>query len=197
MKENLKTAIDFAEKIKNIRGILQVILFGSVATGEDKSISDIDIAIVHNYKDKFEIMKKVNKNKPDKIQTTFVDIKDMPNETELVGAMSGEGILLHGSPISIKTNKLELKAKTLLSYYLSGLPQTEKVKLNRALYGSLSKSKGKGKIYTTKTKGLVNEPGIEKISKGVLLVDRRKSVKIINLLKRFNVPYKEIVVWSY
>src|SRR3989338_6149368 len=126
MKENLKTAIDFAEKIKNIRGILQVILFGSVATGEDKSISDIDIAIVHNYKDKFEIMKKVNKNKPDKIQTTFVDIKDMPNETELVGAMSGEGILLHGSPISIKTNKLELKAKTLLSYYLSGLPQTEK-----------------------------------------------------------------------
>ena len=38
MKENLKIAIDFAEKIKEIRGTLQIILFGSVARGEDKGL---------------------------------------------------------------------------------------------------------------------------------------------------------------
>ena len=32
---------------------------------------------------------------------------------------------------------------------------------------------------------------------GVLLVDRRKSKKLINLFKRFKVEFKEIAVWTY
>lgn len=197
MKENLKTAIDFTEKIKNIKGILQVILFGSVSTGEDRADSDIDVAIIYRKEKKFEIMKKVNNFKPEKIQTTFLDIKDLPKETELVGALSGEGILLYGKPIIINVNKLDLNAKIILSYSLVGLKQTDKVKVNRALYGSISKSKFKGKEYITKTKGLIAEEGIEKINNGVLLIERKKSTKIINMLKRFNVSYKEIPVWVY
>ena len=63
------------------------------------------------------------------------------------------------------------------------MPQTEKVKVNRALYGSISKSKKFGKEYKTETKGLVNEPGIEKISKGVLSVKREKAPKVVNTLE--------------
>jgi len=197
MKENLDGAIKFADKINSTRGILQIVLFGSVARGEDTLKSDIDIAIIHNHKDKFELMKEVNKYKSDKIQTTFISINDLPKESELVGALSGEGLLLYGRPIIIKEKRLDLNAKILISYSLADLPQTEKVKVNRALYGSISKSKKLDKEYKTETKGLVNEPGIEKISKGVLLVNREKAPKIVNMLKRFKVKIREIPVLGY
>lgn len=197
MKENLKIAIDFAEKIKGIKGIIQIILFGSVARGEDKVNSDVDIAIVYGERDKFEIMKEVNKSKDERIQATFLNIKELPNEIELTGALSGEGILLHGQPIKIKVDKTELKAKILINYSLSKLTQNDKVKVNRALYGSISKSEFKGKKYKTETKGLANEPSIEKINKGVLLVDRNKATKIVNMLKRFGVEFREIPLWTY
>lgn len=197
MKENLQIAVNFAEKIKNIKGVVQIILFGSVATGEDNERSDIDIAVIHNIKEKFKITKEVNKFKPEKVQTTLLNLKDLPKETELVGALSGEGILLYGNPIIIRENKLDLNAKILLPYSLKNLKQTDKVKLNRALYGSISRVIKSNKEYKTVTKGLVKEPGIEKINDGVLLVDRKKSMKLINLFKRFNVEFKEIAVWTY
>lgn len=196
MKKNLDYAVKFADKIKDVKGVLQIILFGSVATGEDNEGSDIDIAVVFRG-DKFSIMHQVNTFKSDRIQTTFVDISKLAEETELVGALSGEGILLYGKPVIITSKRLGLKEKVMISYSLSSLKQTEKVKLNRALYGSISISKAGKKIYKTETKGLVNEPGIDKIANAVLITDRRKAAKIKALLKRFNAKFKEKIVWTY
>lgn len=197
MKDNIRIAIEFAESIKNIKGILQIILFGSVALGEDKPSSDIDIAIIHNRKDKFDLMKEANRFKHEKIQTVFININELYKETELIGALSGEGLILYGRPIKLNANKLGLKEKIFLIYNMSKLKQNEKVKLNRALFGSISKSYGEKKTYITKTKGLINEPGIEKLAKGCILVDRNKSYKLINLFKRFNVDHKKISIWTY
>jgi len=196
MKSNFEHAVNFADRIKSAKGIVQIILFGSVASGEDTARSDIDVAVVYRG-DKFSVMKEVNKGKPDRIQTTFVDVSGLYKETELIGALSGEGILLYGKPIIIKEKNLELNAKILVGYSLARLKQTEKVKLNRALYGSISKSRKGKKEYVTEVKGLVNEPGIDKVNDGVLLIERRKSKKVVNLLKRFNVDFKEIALWTY
>lgn len=197
MNENLKIAVDFAEKIKKIKGVLQIVLFGSVSRGDDTARSDIDIAVVFDNVDKFKLSKEINRYKHERIQLTLIELKDLPKETELTGALSGEGLILYGSPIKIRVNDVGLQPKVLVSYSLHNLPQTEKVKLNRALYGSTSKSEFKGTQYKTETKGLTNELGIDKINKGVLLVDRNKSTKIVNVLKRFGAEVKEIVVWAY
>ncbi len=197
MNKNLAEAVQFTDGIKKNKDILQVILFGSVARGEENNKSDIDIAIVHDSENKFSLMQEVNKNKPNKIQTTFIHIKDLPKETELVGALSGDGLLLYGKPIVIQSNKLDLTAKVLIVYALNELPLTEKVKISRALYGSVSKSSLGDKVYVTKTKGLVAEVGVEKISNGVLLAERKKAPKIVNMLKRFRAKVQEIPIWSY
>lgn len=197
MKENLQKAVEFAEKIKSIKGILSLILFGSVATGEDKKTSDIDIAIIHNRSDEFLLRKEVNKNRMERIQPTFIHIKKLPSETEIAGAISGEGLLLYGRPIEITEKKIKLIPKSLIIYSLSGIEQKNKVKVIRALYGFVSKSRYKGKEYVTKSSGLVKEAGIEKLTATVLLVERRKSFKFKNLFKRFNVPYREILIWTY
>lgn len=197
MKENLEITFDFAKKINKIKGILQIILFGSVSRGEDTPRSDIDIAVVFDNVDKFELSKEINKYKHEKIQLTLIGLKDLPKETELTGALSGEGLLLYGRPIYIDAKKIRLKPRVLISYSLHNLPQTEKVKLNRALHGSISRSESGGKKYITETKGLANEAGVDKINKGVILADRNKSAKIVNVLKRFKAEVKEIVVWTY
>lgn len=197
MKENLKIATDFTEKVRKIKGVLQIVLFGSVSRGEDNARSDIDIAIIFDNVNKFDLSREINKYKHERIQLTLIELKDLPNETEMAGALSGEGLVLYGSPFSIKLNKIDLKPKILIAYSLQNLPQTEKVKLNRALYGSISKSEFRGKKYKTETKGLTNELGIDKVGRGVLLVNRNKSTKVINLLKRFKAEVKEIAVWTY
>ncbi|HLD72045.1 MAG TPA: nucleotidyltransferase domain-containing protein [Candidatus Nanoarchaeia archaeon] len=197
MNKNLAEAVQFTQEIKGNKNVLQVILFGSVARGEENSQSDIDIAIVHDSEDQFSLMQEVNKNKPQKIQTTFIHLKSLPNETELAGALSGDGLLLYGKPITIQSNKLDLTAKVLIAYALNTLSLTDKVKVSRALYGSVSKSSAGDKIYVTKTKGLAAEIGVDKISNGVLLVDRKKAPKIVNMLKRFGAKVQEIPVWCY
>ncbi len=197
MNKNLAEAVQFTQKIKGTKNILQVVLFGSVARGEENNQSDVDIAIVHDSEDQFSLMQEVNQNKPKKIQTTFIHIKNLPDETELVGILNGDGLLLYGKPIVIQSNKLDLTAKVLIAYTLNTLSLTEKVKVSRALYGSVSKSSAGDKVYVTKTKGLAAEIGVDKISKGVLLVDRKKAPKIINMLKRFGAKVKDIPIWSY
>lgn len=200
MRENLNTAIEFAEKLKKIRYIKNIrlaVLFGSVATGEDSKTSDIDIAIVHNMKDKFELMKEINKFVDEKIQLTYLNIKDLPKEHEIISALTGEGILLYGSPLNIKLNKKELKPKILISYDLSSLPRSDKMKINRALHGGISTNRHKGKIYRTEVVGLINEPEINKFSRSVLIIDRKKYAKITNLLKRFNAKWKEIDIMMF
>lgn len=197
MKENLQKAIEFAKRIKNIKGILSIILFGSVAAGEDTKTSDIDIAIIHKRSDEFQLRKEVNKYRIEKIQTTFIHIKKLPLETEIVGEISGEGLLLYGRPIEITERKIKLIPKSLIIYSLRGLEQKNKVKALRALYGYVSKSEYKGKKYLTKSLGLVREAGVEKLTDTALLIERRKVFKFKNLFKRFNIQYREIPVWTY
>ena len=199
MKENLNIAIEFAEKLKRIKyikNICLVALFGSVATGEDTKTSDIDIAIMHNMKDKFKLMKEINKFVDEKVQLTYLNIKDLPKEHEIISALTGEGILLYGSPLNIKLDKKELKPKILISYDLSSLPKSDKMKINRALHGGVSTNRYKGKIYKTQLVGLTNEPGINKFSRSVLIVDRKKYAKITNLLKRFDAKWKEVDIMT-
>lgn len=193
MRENVRTAVEFAKKIGGFKGILSVILFGSVARGEDTADSDIDMAIIHDLEDEAGLMEMINEHKPEKVQTTFLNIRNLAGELELVSALSGDGLLLHGRPVVIRQKDLELGPNVLISYSLKGLPQKEKVKLNRALYGSVSRS---GK-YTTKTKGVTAEPGVEKLGPGVLLADRRKAGKIVGALRRFGAKVKQKQVWCY
>ena len=40
-------------------------------------------------------------------------------------------------------------------------------------------------------------PGIEKVNDGVLLIQRRKARKVINVLRRFGVEFKQHAVWTY
>lgn len=48
---NFGKAINFVRKIKEKNNILSIVLFGSVATGDVTTESDIDLAIIYDQKD--------------------------------------------------------------------------------------------------------------------------------------------------
>jgi len=189
-------AVEFAEKIKKFPEVLQVILFGSVARGEEHKDSDIDIAVVYSSKNE-KVMSEIIGFAFEDIQLTHLDIKELSKEPEVAGALAGEGLVLYGRPITLTTKELALKPKLLISYDLSSIEYKDKMRINRAFFGSKSTSKYKGKEYETKTGGIVNEAGIEKPGRGVLLIPREKYPKVVAVLRRFNAKWKEVAVWTY
>lgn len=197
MKDNFRIAMDFVNEVKKLRNrnILQIILFGSVARGEDTATSDIDAAIIHDLKNIDKLKTQINKFLHDKIQVSYFSLAQLPNETEMLSSLTGEGILLYGQPINVKLKANELKPKTLIIYDTKEIPRAERMKLNRALHGSTSRSKYKKKEYVTKTTGILKERGIEKLTKAVLLADPKKASAVTKTLKLYNVKWKEISVW--
>lgn len=196
MKENLEIAIDFADKLRKVKGILQVVLFGSVAKGEDKVSSDIDIAVVHKLKDIEKLKGFVNKIVHEKIQVVYVDISKLAKEVELVSALTGEGLLLYGQPFQVVFDKKQLEPFVLIVYDTTELERKKRMLLNRALHGSVSKSKYKGKMYKTETKGVVAQAGIVKLTKACLLVEPKKAVVVRDVLGRFKVKFREELIWK-
>lgn len=199
MKENFAIAIDFLTKVKKIKDfkhVIQMVLFGSVAKGEDNTNSDIDIAIIHDLTDIEELKSEINKFLDERIQVVYMDRARLAGETELVAALTGEGILLYGKPINVSFESKALQSFILLVYDTSELDKKKRMLLNRALHGSVSKSKYKGKVYSSSTKGIVAQPGITKLAKACLLIDPKKAVIIRELLKRFDVKYKEELIWK-
>lgn len=189
-------AVEFAEKIKKFPEVLQVILFGSVARGDEHKDSDIDIAVVYSNKNE-KVMSEIIGFASEDIQLTHLSIKDLPKESEVTGALAGEGLILYGRPITITAKKLLLKPKLLISYNLSSLEYKDKMRMNRAFFGGNSTSKYKGKKYETKTRGIANETGIERIGRCVFLLNREKYTKVVAVLRRFNAKWKEVAVWTY
>lgn len=196
MKENLEIAIEFANELRKVRGILQIVLFGSVARGEDKISSDIDIAIVHDLKNIESLKSFINKLVHEKIQVVYVSINKLANEIELVSALTGEGLLLYGKPIKVIFNRKQLKPFVLIIYDTIGLEKKKRMLLNRALHGSVSQNKYKGKTYKTETKGIIAQAGIVKLTKACLLAEPKKAVIIRDTLKRFNAKFKEELIWK-
>ena len=191
-----KDAVDFSNKIKDYDEVLSIILFGSVARGESTVDSDVDIAIIYSER-KEEILRKINSIKPEELQLIHLSIDELKEEPTLVGALSGEGILLYGRPITVSLEDMDLKSRMIIAYNTSKLDQNTRSKLNRALYGGKSTYMKDNKKETKFYKGIAEEIRAEKIGKGILIVDRKNYPEITKTLKRFQAKWKEIPVWTY
>ncbi len=193
---SLNKAINFTRKIKDKSNILSIILFGSVATGDDTIKSDIDLAIIYDQKDqkKEELIEAI---KDEGMQVTQMSLDELKAEEELQNALAGDGILLFGTPITIMIQQTSLKPKMILVYDTSECDQKTKMKLHRALYGGKSSFKTREKFYTSSFKGITTDLNVKKIARSVLYCDRKNAFPVIRVFKTLNVRWKEISVWAY
>lgn len=193
---NFIKGINFVRKIKDKKNILSIVLFGSVATGDETRDSDIDIGIIYEKKKQTE-MDAIDSIKDPQIQIAHLSLDDLKTEIPLRDALAGDGILLYGHPITITIQESSLKPKMLLIYNTSNLDQKIRSQLQRALYGGKSTSKYKHKTYESVFEGIVPKLNVKKLTRGVLFCDKKNSYALIRVFQNLNVQWKEISIWAY
>lgn len=171
-------------------------LYGSYATGTETSKSDIDLLIVVSAKKPLNYLKKViakisRIDVEGKISPRLTNIKD--HDPSFFQNVFREGKLLYGE-IKMKPKDMDLKPHILITYNLTNLSESKKVKISRAVYGYTSKKTYKGKLKEYHYPGLKDRTKAIIISNSVILLPEKDKL-FINFLDRENVKYKITKNW--
>jgi hypothetical protein len=193
---SFKDAVNLSKDIKNLKGILSIIYFGSISHSDPEYRKKTNLAIIYSSKDK-EVIKKIKELATANLETHHLTWEELIENSQLIGLISGEGILLHGKPIQITTENSNLKSMMIISYDTTGINQNERNKLNRALHGGISTYKKDDVRIVKEYPGLVEKVRAQKLGKGVIMVDRFNSYLLIQTLKRMGAEWKEIPIWTY
>jgi len=188
----------FVEKAKNIPNLECIILFGSLIRGEADKRSDIDLLIVFDEKNPKshipEIMNIVTSLKPHReIKPTLTNLTDY--DEDFLKTVLREGEVLWGK-IIITTDKILLEPFRLISYDISTLKPSKKVKVSRIIHGYQSKKMINGKIKHYKYEGLKDRYDVHIISKNTVLVPEKYVKFFLKDLDKHHVAYQEKVVWT-
>lgn len=195
-------AIDFAsfllEKLKDAEKMKSVILFGSVARGDNEKNSDIDLFIecneklgnkINDLKEKFYESIKVKK---------YWELLDVKNEINLhIGKLEGwgdlkrsiiaNGIILYGKYLE----KIEGK-QSYLFIVSPGKNRNKNMSIWRELYGYKQKVGKKSYIK----EGLVKEYGGKKLALGVFIIPVEHAQKINLFLRKKKFKFQIIPFWT-
>ncbi len=188
----------FINRIKEeISTIEAAVLFGSMARGDYDKRSDIDIMLIireeqpqtHNE----TISRIVTELHPHReLRTVVTNLRDY--DEEYYQNVFREGKVLFGK-IILSPENLALKPYLLVSYNLSGKPNTLQVKIAKRVHGYTSKKviDGKKKEYTY--------PGLDKlyggkiVSKSALILPFDKGMEFTEELRQMNIPYTVFKIW--
>lgn len=187
----------FVEKIQGIQNLECIILFGSMVRGDADKRSDIDILLVFNDENPKsyipQIMRIVTTLKPHReIRPTVTNLTDL--DEEFLQTVLREGKILYGK-IVITPDKLLLRPYRLVSYDISKLKSSKKVKISRIIHGYQSKKTVKGKTKQYKYLGLKDKYNVHLISKNTVLIPEEYVRFFLRELDKYNVKYQEKMVW--
>jgi predicted nucleotidyltransferase len=198
MKKKDKELIEnFVKKAKKVPKLECIILFGSMVRDEADKRSDIDLLLVFdsgNPKSYLsEIISIITSLKPHReIKPTITNLTDY--DEEFLQTVMREGKVLWGKVI-VTTNNLLLKPYKLISYDLTSLRPSKKVKISRLIHGYESKKMINGNLKHYKYTGLRDKYDVIIISKNTLLLPDKYSKSFLNNLKKYHVSYEIRQVW--
>jgi len=200
MQKEFKEAVfEFVKLVSDLEEVNSIILFGSVAKGGARTDSDIDFLVMaSNMKPEKRIIKLANEisDKSNKTFQVIVKTKKLEGlDPSMIEGIGTDGILLYGVPIKVKQKDLELEPYILAVYSLADLPQSEKMKFKRSIFGSESVFRGTKKSYKTVQEGLLKMCNGAKLGRGSIIFPS-KHKEIIEQLGYFKVKFKTVTVYA-
>ncbi|MEA2053554.1 MAG: nucleotidyltransferase domain-containing protein [Candidatus Thermoplasmatota archaeon] len=188
----------FVEKTKDITNLRCIVLFGSMARGEADKRSDIDVLLVIEEENPKlcipEIMNIVTSLKPHReIKPVVTNLADY--DEEFLWTVLREGKVLWGSMV-VTPDKFLLSPYRLISYNLSKLKPSKKVKISRLIHGYQSKKIINGETKKYKYTGLKDKYNVHVISKNTVLIPERHAKNFLSELDKHGVEYQERIVWA-
>lgn len=207
MKElTRKVVFEFVENVTQF-DIFYVVLFGSVAKEKEKKDSDIDLFVVMDTKGDVDSLKDTEKiknatfeleRKYDRDIQLLITNRDYDRvEDYTVQKIFGEGIILYARSPEITMNGIRVELFSFVSYDLSGLTHSEKMRFRNELYGYNTMRKYKKKTYKNIKQGLLEKLSGIKIGLGTVMVPKHALAPLEKMLEAYKIVYKEREAWVY
>ncbi len=207
MKEiTRKVVFEFVENVTRF-DIFYLVLFGSASKEKEKKDSDIDLFVVMNTKedvDKHEDIEKIKKaafqleRKYDRdIQLLITNRNYDRVEDYTVQKIFSEGIILYARSPEITMNGIRVEPFSFVSYNLSGLSHSEKMRFRNELYGYSTMRKYKKKTYKNIKQGLLDKLNGIRIGLGTVMVPKHALAPLEKMLGAYKIAYKEREAWVY
>ncbi len=199
MNEEDKDLIDRFVKIvtQKIPSIEAIILFGSLAREDFDKRSDIDLMIVIKEEQPTNyspiISRIITELKPHReIRTILTNMNDY--DEDYYQNVIREGKVFFGK-LLLTPDNIALQPFFLISYDLSGRPNSLQVRISKKVHGYTSKKilDGKEKIY--KYSGLKDIEGAKLVSKSALILPSNKGLEFINELNQLKITNKNFKIW--
>ena len=199
IQKGFKEAIfELVKEVSGIKQVYSVILFGSVVRGEATSASDIDILIiVSNMKIEkriIEISKEIGRRYDKRFQVIVKTRKLKGLDPSMIEDIGKDGLLLYGLPVKVKQKDLDLEPYLIAVYSLADLPQAEKMKFRRSIFGSKSVFRDKNKKYVTVQDGILKMYDGARLGRGAIIFPSKRK-EIVRQLEYFKVKFKVFTVY--
>jgi len=181
-------------------GLRSAILYGSCARGTAREDSDIDVLIlvsggpvdplrdaIHDIESAFDVTVS-----PIMLRPAEVDRLDR----QFLDSVLREGILLAGRPPSASLEDLQLRPIRVVSFDVSHLPPSEKMRLYRLLDGYATVKRRGRKRYERTVDGFLKEVGGWRVGRGAVVVPEGALPRLEEILSRMKAKRWTIAAWA-
>jgi predicted nucleotidyltransferase len=188
------------ERLTRDRRVRSAILYGSCARGTAREDSDIDVLIlvsdgpvdhlrdsIHDIESAFDVTVSPIVLRPDEVDRL---------DRQFLDSVLREGILLAGRPLSASLEDLQLRPIRVVSFDLSHLPPSEKMRLYRLLDGYHTVKRRGRKRYERRVDGFLKDVGGWRIGRGAVVVPEAALPRLEEILCRMKAKRWTIAAWA-
>ncbi len=178
-----------------------IILFGSMARGEARPDSDIDLCIILKQMNEPTINKlgeqilDLEKQHRKKIQVIFTDRHFSQLDRNLLENLVSEGVILSGTLPPVSIQQLQLTPYIIIRYDLRELTHNQKMIIKREIYGQVTTKRYNDKQYRSEKVGLATKLGAERIGIATLMVKEKDASQLISLLEALGGKVRILKIW--
>ena len=188
------------ELLTRERRVRSAILYGSCARGTAREDSDIDILIlvpdgpvdrlrdsIHDIESAFDVTVSPIVLRPDEVDRL---------DRQFLDSVLREGIPLAGRPPRVSLQDLQLRPIRVVSFDLSHLPPSEKMRLYRLLDGYHTVKRRGRKRYERSVDGFLKEVGGRRVGRGAVVVPEAALPRLEEILSRIKAKRWTIAAWA-
>jgi hypothetical protein len=192
--------------IEEIRGYLsglgeveKAVIYGSAALGTAGESSDLDLFVIAPRSRHEPIAQKlydIGAGHGVTVSPYMLTAREIVSlDMQFLESIARDGIVLKGEPLDPTLSALNLQAQYLVTLYLDHLPQEEKMRLSRELYGYTSARRYKKKRYESRTGGFLDSVGGRRLARGTFLVPARAWPDLDSLIRKHRAKRWAFTVW--
>lgn len=196
----------FAECLEDVRAYLgqrreatSALVYGSVAVGTAGPESDLDLLVLASADAHEELARdlfRIGARHGVSISPYLVDRSELARlDPQFLESLARDGIPLKGKALDLSLRQIRAEPYQLVTLHLDHLRQGAKVSLSRELYGYESVRKYKGKVYRSRTEGLVQREGGRKLGRGTFLIPSRAWPVLETVLRKRGAKRWAFTVW--